>query len=225
MTNSSAMIIRAKKLGVLIQDARLAKGKSVAECAESIGATSSEFTAYEYGDKSPSLPELELLAYFLDVPMSHFWGGRSLSEDDISTESINHKQLLSLRQRVIGTLIRQARTESDMSLDELAEAVGISTSQLESYELGQESVPLPTLEALSSELHCPIQEFRDEKGPIGEWAARRHAIQDFLELTPEMRTFVSRPVNRPYLELAIRLSEISVDRLRAVGEGILEITL
>ena len=225
MINSSAMIIRAKKLGVLIQDARLATGKSVDECAEAIGATGSEFTAYEYGEESPSLPELEVLAYFLDVPISHFWGGRSISEDDKSTRILNQEQLISLRKRVIGTLIRQARTESDLSLDELAESIGISSGQLESYELGQEPIPLPTLEALGTELNRPIQDFRDEQGPIGEWAARRHAIQDFLELSPEVQTFVSKPVNRPYLELAIRLSEMTVERLREVGEGILEITL
>jgi len=40
----------------------------------------------------------------------------------------------------------------------------------------------------------------------------------------EMQVFVSKPINRPYLELAIRLSEMSVDRLRSVAEGLLEIT-
>jgi hypothetical protein len=37
--------------------------------------------------------------------------------------------------------------------------------------------------------------------------------------------FVSKPVNRPYLELAQRLSKTNVENLRAVAEGLLEITL
>lgn len=225
MTNSSAMIIRAKKLGVLIQDARLATGKSVDECAEAIGVTSLEFTAYEYGDESPSLPELEVLAFYLDIPLSHFWGKRSISEDDKSSRNFDQKQLVNLRQRVVGTLIRQARTEADLSLDDLAERVGITGSQLEAYELGQTPISLPLLEALSAELDLPIQDFRDKQGPIGEWATRRHAIQDFLELPPELQMFVAMPVNRPYLEMAKRLSEMPVDSLRSFGEGILEITL
>ena len=40
-----------------------------------------------------------------------------------------------------------------------------------------------------------------------------------------MQQFVSKPVNQPYLELAQRLSEMSVERLRSVAEGLLEITL
>jgi transcriptional regulator with XRE-family HTH domain len=219
------MVIRAKKLGVLIQDARLATGKSVDQCAEAIGVTPSKLTAYEYGDASPSLPELEVLAIYLDVPLSHFWGNRSISEDDKSSRNFDQKQLVNLRQRVVGTLIRQARTEADMSLDDLAERVGISESQLETYELGQSPIPLPLLEALIAELDLPIQDFRDKQGPVGEWSTRRHAIHDFLELPPEMQMFVALPVNRPYLELAKRLSEMPVDSLRLIGEGILEITL
>jgi len=37
--------------------------------------------------------------------------------------------------------------------------------------------------------------------------------------------FVLKPINLPYLELAKRLSEMSVDKLRDVAEGLLEITL
>lgn len=225
MTNSIAMILRAKKLGVLIQDARLAAGKRVEECSEVIGVTPSDFTAYEYGEKSPSLPELEVLAFYLDIPLNHFWGNRAISEDDKSRQDFDKKQLVSLRQRVVGTLIRQARTEVGLSLDDLAERVDLTPSQLESYEFGQSPIPLPLLEALSAELDLPIHDLRDKQGPVGEWATRRHAIQDFLELPPELRVFVTMPVNRPYLELAKQLSEMPVESLRSIGEGILEITL
>jgi len=52
-----AMKIRAKKLGVLIRDVRLSKNKSIEECAQAVGITTSLFMEYEYGEKSPSLPE------------------------------------------------------------------------------------------------------------------------------------------------------------------------
>jgi hypothetical protein len=41
----------------------------------------------------------------------------------------------------------------------------------------------------------------------------------------ELQSFVVKPINQPYLELAQRLSEMSVEKLRAVAEGLLEITL
>jgi hypothetical protein len=49
-------------------------------------------------------------------------------------------------------------------------------------------------------------------------------MQKFLDLPPEVQQFVAKPVNRPYLELAMRLSDLSAEKLRAVAEVLLEIT-
>jgi hypothetical protein len=50
------------------------------------------------------------------------------------------------------------------------------------------------------------------------------AIQHFLEMPPDLREFVALPVNRPYLELAMKLSNMSRDKLRSVAENLLDIT-
>jgi hypothetical protein len=50
-------------------------------------------------------------------------------------------------------------------------------------------------------------------------------VEKFLELPDELQVFLTQPVNRPYLELAVRLSEMSRDKLRSVAEGLLDITL
>ena len=51
------------------------------------------------------------------------------------------------------------------------------------------------------------------------------SVQQFLELPKELQDFVCQPVNRPYLELAVKLSSMSTDKLRSVAEGLLDITL
>ena len=51
------------------------------------------------------------------------------------------------------------------------------------------------------------------------------AVQQFLEMPTELREFVAMPVNRPYLELAMKLSNMSRDKLRSVAEDLLDITL
>jgi len=225
MTNSLAIVIRAKKLGVLIRDARLSAGKRIDECAAAIGVSEGTFQSYEMGESSPSLPELELLAYFLNTPLEHFWGSQSISTGSLSARQIDLEQLMGIRQRMIGARLRKSRIESDLSLDELAEQTSIPAKQLEGYEYGLSPVPIPNLEMLTEILNIPIKDCFDKQGPVGQWANQQRLIQDFLILTPELREFVSRPVNRPYLELAQRLSEMSVDKLRSVAEGLLEITL
>jgi len=48
--------------------------------------------------------------------------------------------------------------------------------------------------------------------------------QEFNELPAELVDFINKPINRPYLELAKKLSEMSVDKLRNIAESLLEIT-
>jgi transcriptional regulator with XRE-family HTH domain len=223
--NPISLSLRSKKLGVLIQDARLANQKSVTECAESIGVSESRFEAFELGEDTPSLPELEILAYYLQVPFDHFWGQNSLSESGTTGKRLEAGRLVEVRQRMIGVLLQQARQKASLSLEQAAEKSGFPVSELEAYEFGDQPVRLPVLEVLAELYKCSVRDFQDQKGPVGVWTSHQRALQDFKELPPELQAFVCKPVNRPYLELAQRLSEMSVDKLRSVAEGLLEITL
>lgn len=217
--------LRAHKLGVLIRDARIAARKTIPEVATAIGVTHSILRSYEEGRKSPSLPELEVLAFYLNLPIQHFWSGEALSDDSARTEPINLAQLASLRQRIIGALLRQKRQQTSISLKVLAFETGITQSRISAYEQGTSAIPLPDLEAILSILGVRIEIFFDQNGPVGKWMSEQAAIQEFLKLSPELRAFVCLPVNRPYLELALNLSHLSADRLRSVAEGLLDITL
>lgn len=223
--NPLAITLRTKKLGVLLQDARLAAGKSVEECAQTIGVSVAVFEAYEYGESSPSLPELEVLAYYLNVPLDHFWGMKAISENNSKNGEIDLLQLVGLRQRIIGTLLRQARTNANLELGTVADEMGLTASELDAYEMGESPIPLPVLESIGAYLDHPIKEFQDQKGPLGSKMVEQRVVQGFLDLSPELQAFICKPVNQPYLELAVRLSEMSVEKLRAVAEGLLEITL
>lgn len=223
-TDSTAQTLRAKIVGALIRDARLNADRKIEECAQAIGVSSETFEEYELGKKPISLPELEGISYYLDVPLDHFWGSKTIPPEDGHQALPNIIQLIQLRNRMIGALLKQARLEAELSLEDLAEHVQLEVPLLEAYELGQEPVPLPRLELLSGSLNRSIREFYDQHGLIGEWNVQQRALQDFKEMPIDLQVFVSKPINRPYLELAIRLSEMSVDRLRAVAEGLLEIT-
>lgn len=223
--NPTLMTIRAKKLGVLIRDARLAAGKSAEECAQALGVPVSTFESYEFGRTSPSLPQIELLALYLNAPFEHFWGKMSLSEAAPALDRLDREQLLGLRQRKIGALLRQARLESGLPLEALAARAGISAGDLEEFEFGRQPLSLPLLEAISAALNRPLEEFRDRHSPVGQWISRQNGEQGALDLPPDLQAFIAQPVNRPYLEVARRLSELSVDKLRAVAEVLLDITL
>jgi transcriptional regulator with XRE-family HTH domain len=224
MDTKSQVTIRTKKLGLLIRDARLTARRSIQECAQATGMKTGLFRAYEEGRKAPSLPELEALVYFLDLPLDHFWGSQAKSETTQRHEKLDLSKLLTIRQRKIGALLRQERMNASISIRNLAHETGIASSRIKAYELGERPIPLPELEILVKTLGGRVESFFDKSGPVGQWMLSEESIHHFLDMPTELREFVSMPVNRPYIELAMKLSNMSRDKLRSVAEDILDIT-
>jgi transcriptional regulator with XRE-family HTH domain len=212
--NNAQITIRQKKLGLLIRDARMAERRSIKECADAIGVQTGQFRAYEEGRRAPSLPELEALVFYLKLPINQFWG-RETRSDSIFVESVDMARLITLRQRMIGALLRQERNNVNMSIRHLSTETGITQARLKVYELGERAIPVPELETILAVMGSRIETFFDQNGPVGQWMTSQQAMQNF----------VCQPVNRPYLELAMKLSDLSREKLRAVAEGLLDITL
>ncbi|MEW6567498.1 MAG: helix-turn-helix transcriptional regulator [Chloroflexota bacterium] len=222
MTDEQALALRAKMLGATLRMARLSAGRSLREAAACIGVSPSTLNSYETGSKSISLPELELLAFHLDVPLRRFWPQASLSQEG---PSIHPTALIPLRQRMVAALLRSHRLEARLSIKQLAEAAHVRPGRLSAYEQGDHPVPLPHLEALASALGRSIEEYVDKQGPFGEWDASLRTMEALRQLPFDLREFVVQPANRTYLRLAKQLSELPVDKLRTVAQGLLDITL
>jgi transcriptional regulator with XRE-family HTH domain len=224
MSIQTQVALRSRKLGVLIRDARLASRKTIPECARIVGVTGGIFRAWEEGRRAPSLPELEVLAFAMHLPLRHFWSKDAMSDDALPTDSMNLTALVGIRQRLIGALLRQEREKASISLRALAEQSGLSTARLRAYEMGERPIPLPDLEGLIALLGGQVESLFDQTGPIGQWMTQQKAVQEFLLLPANLQNFACKPVNRPYLELAMKLSNMSTDKLRSVAEDLLDIT-
>ena len=216
--------LRSKKLGVLIRDARLSSRKTLPECAQLVGVSKGILRAWEEGRKAPSLPELEVLAYSLHLTLHNFWNKDAISDDTPLIETMDLPALIGIRQRLVGALLRQQRENASLSLQSLSEQSGFPMARLKAYEMGQRPIPLPELEGLVALLGGQIEAIFDQTGRIGQWMIQQKAVHDFLQLTPELQNFVSKPVNRPYLDLAMKLSDMSTQKLRSVAEDLLDIT-
>jgi len=216
--------LRAKKLGLLIYDARLSANKSEKECSEAMGITLKRYRAFESGYMPPSLPELESLAYYFKVPLEHFQGHISLAESPKPEKYTSDERVRQIRDRIIGTRLRMERTNAGVSLRKMTGRTSIGQSKIKGNESGERPVPLPELEAMAEVLNIQIDEFIDHHGQIGTWRIQQQAFKEFLELSPELQQFVCKPVNRPYLELAISLSDLPAGKLRTIAESLLDIT-
>jgi transcriptional regulator with XRE-family HTH domain len=226
MKNNKLFVqIRNKKIGILLTDARISKNITISDLSIQTGIPQEKLESFETGDSSPSLPELEVLAYTFNIPLEHFWGKQVLQSSENEDIAEKFRQLLTLRNKIIGANLQAKRQENDISIGDLAIKSEISEEELSSYENGELEIPIPILEILAKNLNCRIEDFFDNQGKIGNWRKEKEEIKNLMELPQNFREFITKPVNAPYLDLAIKLSEMDVNKLRLVAEGLLEITL
>jgi transcriptional regulator with XRE-family HTH domain len=216
--------LRMKKLGLLMYDVRTSSNISIEECADQMGVSPSTYEDYETGTQSPSLPTLEAFSYYLNIPLEHFWGQQSLSEISIESTPSSRENLRLIRNHIIGTQLKQSRTVEGVALEALAETSQISAETIEKYEEGEDPVPLAELELIAKSINLELDNLFDINGPIGAWRAQYNLTETFLDLPTELQEFICMPGSQPYIEMARQFSLISADKLRSLGESILEIT-
>lgn len=224
MPTTDAFTIRRKIIGVLLQGARLKAGRTKKECADVLGITPGTLSAYEEGRRDISLPELELLAYFLHAPVQSFLEGEdeSLVAKDTPPPA---PQVMTLRNRIIGALLRDVREQKAKTHKDLAQVVGCTSHRITQYERGQRPISLMQLETLAEYLGVPISYFLDEGvGTIGERELQDREYEAFRMLPEDVRAFAVQPINVTYLRVAMRLAEMPAGTIRHIAEGLLDIT-
>ncbi|MEA5078853.1 MAG: helix-turn-helix transcriptional regulator [Anaerolineaceae bacterium] len=235
--DSRLLTIKAKKIGLFLRQARENRHLSVEDCANWLGITADEYASVESGELLLSLPQIESLALFLDCSFTSLVEGNS-SPAQPKPDSTTNQELLSLRDRIIAVALKQHRLAQSLSVADLAASAGISTAELTGYEEELQAIPYLHLEALLSALRVSTDEFFAQSGPLSlqhlssqstptpeSTPSSQATPSPVLEgLSEDMLAFVSKPVNRPYLELAMRLSKMEADKLRAIASSLLEIT-
>lgn len=215
---------KSKEFGLFLKKARKASGLTIKDCSEALGLPKKRIEAFEKGERIPSIPVLESFAFYFDVPLEYFFTGDSTLFQKREKVEQNLKRFILLRRRLIGALIRKSREEMALSLQDLAMKTNLTEQKLKEYEFGECEIPYFDLELIATALNMTINDFRDQNGPIREWLDQQKMIDEFRNLPLELQTFIIKPVNTPYLEIAKKLSEMPVDKLRGFAEALLEIT-
>ncbi len=209
-------------LGAILREARLQAGKALKETGKLIGVSGSTLSSYEHGRRAISLPELEILAFYFDIPLSAFW---SASPEELRRDAdFDPHTMIGLRQRIIGAQLRAHRQSREMSIKELATELDLPSSRISAYERGTRPIPIPELEAIVAALGSELSDYFDDEGPIAEWNMVREAYERLSQLPPDLVKFLNRPDNQRYLQLAKDLSELRREKLQAVAQALLEIS-
>jgi transcriptional regulator with XRE-family HTH domain len=220
-----AIAIRNKIIGILLRRARLDAGRTQRECADFLGCSPQQISQYERGQKGPSLPEMEALAYFLDIPPASLWDEHHERPSATEEETLPIEQMLALRRRMIAVQFRQCRLAADLTQKQIAQLLGVSSGMVSQYERGQRDIPFAELELAAEQCGQPLDKFLDDETiPLSNAEQDRQALAALQELSPDVQEFVLKPSNALYLRIAMSLSAIKADELRRIAETLLDIT-
>ncbi len=225
--NAQLYTLKAKQLGVKLANFRQQRGISLKDLSHRTGISYHKLEHSEHGESTLSLPQLELVALTFGIAADEIFTNdlKKVEIPPISEE--DHKNYSSVRDRVIGMQIYKQRSEKAVSPRSLAQSCEITPEELNEFESGEKSIPLPLLESFCKELEINLSDLISKKtshptvmkeSPTGE--------ESYLpdHLSEELRAFIENPANVPYLELAKRLSDMDAVKLRNIAEGLLEIT-
>ena len=225
--DSKLFTIRSKKIGICIKDARLKAQKSVEEAASFLGIRVDKYVGMENGTNTPSFPQLESLAHLYQVPFDSLTSWHPVDETNPTIDAEIMSKVVKLREHVVAAFIAKTRLEKQLSVDHLAEQIGVNAGDLSAFEKAEKPIPYPILLELAEELDLDLPSLHSPH------LVKPHAVVEkqaetpapsFADLPADLVEFINQPINLPYLELAKKLSSMNVDKLRDVAESLLEIT-
>jgi transcriptional regulator with XRE-family HTH domain len=215
--DTEALLVRRKIIGVLIRAAREKSHRTIQQTAQRLGVTPGRIRQYESGQREVTLPELELLALFFEMPLSYFLSTDSLIEEQPpfppTLEEIRKRKI------ALGSKIKQARLAAGKSKEECAAELGRKAGTFARYERGASDIPITELERLAEFFKVNLFYFIEDRKAIERGGVLD--LEKLARLPKDVRGFVLDPGSLAYLRMAIKFSDLPSDKLKELGEILL----
>lgn len=147
-----------EKIANRLKEIRIIKQRSLHDCAKLLGISKEEYLGFENGQNFLCLPELELLAFFFEIPPESLLTESTINFDHFAILQDDKKSIFTnLRSKMITSQLASERQKLGISLEEMNKRTGISLETLETYESGRSSIPLDHLILICDQLDLSIQ--------------------------------------------------------------------
>jgi transcriptional regulator with XRE-family HTH domain len=213
-----AVVLERKIIGVLIRAARERVHRTPKEVALRMGISQARLRQYEMGTREISLPELENLAAFVQVPVTFFLSNESLARREPAVPPVEEQ--VRARRALIATKLKQARLDAHKSEEECAQAIGRTVALHKRYEAGRIDIPITELERLARFLNVGMSYFM--RDGLARKARREMPDPELWSRLPlEVRALVMDPNSLPFLRMAAKFRDLPPSKLQELGEILL----
>ena len=204
-------------LGVLIRKSRLEAERTQEECARFLRVEPQLIESWEFGDRVPSMPQLELLARFLKGNMSDNGFGPA------SEKFTAQEEYIVLRGRLIGGMLREARNAMGQSIDELSAKTGLDGDLLESYEFGETTIPVSHLTVLAQAVKRDLSYFTEQPFNATDSDKMGSVWPASTADDNELSQFVADSENRDFIRLAMAFRHLERANLHQIADALFAI--
>lgn len=202
-----AYVLHGKIMGALIRQCRKNAARSLEDCARFLQVDLQLLREWEYGDRAPSLPQVELLTIFF-----------ARQADPAGDGGPPDAEYLLLRQRLIGALLRAARESTRQSVEDLGASTALDSELLNAYEMGKSMIPVNHLSALAQAVERDLSDFIEPNG-VGP-QPRASCAQTTAAAAVDPRQFLEDRRNEAFVRLAMAFRHMDRQQLHRIVDAL-----
>ena len=163
------MITNSQQLLQNIRQIRKITQRSIHDCASFLDISKNEYLAFERGENFLSLPQIELLAAFLGVPVSKLFEEDPDKKDLVLIRDRHlHPRYQHIRQKMVRAEISLRQAEQNLSLEDLHQITQIPVNTLEDYLHIGAPIPIHHMLELLQALNLAIDLFLETNWQNGQ---------------------------------------------------------
>jgi len=192
--------IRNRMLGIQIKKNRFQQNQTIEQLAQLCEIPTNDLEMYESGRTPIPLPIFLKISEVLHLPYERIEPVETSLPEKVEEPPVTQSTEIPVQQEPEPVIVN----ESNLVDIPITQTNAIPQSSEPESVVASESIPVAA----------------EEKVPSSQTL-----IEDFPGISDELREFITKPVNVPYLELALKLSRMDAKKLRDIAESLLEITL
>lgn len=147
-----------EKIAERVKRIRKLKNRSLHDCAKLLDISKERYHQFEEGEGVLSLPEIELLAIFLDVPIPSLFEPSDRELEKLQLLSADRKpNYTNIRNKMIQTKLNLEMDNQDISVESLNQDTGIPLETLNSYQDTGARIPFDHLTMICDHLDISIK--------------------------------------------------------------------
>jgi len=206
-----------------IKKVRTRKQQSIHNCAMILDISKENYLKFESGEKPLSLPEIELIAIYLGIPLENLFDSDPVKDDSLLVlQDEVQPQYRNLRQKMIRARFKVEKAKRGISLEKLHQETGISLETLTFYENGVLPIPIHHLMQISEALSLSMEAFINQEITSEKEEPHKKIRPNWQQEYPEDAAEHSGYIGEAHSPLELAISMLPIEDQAAIAKTLLE---